>query len=65
MVRYDLDRNGKVLSQEPIDFVSGWLSSDKKNVYGRPVDLKFGPDGALYISDDAAGLIYKIQNSNF
>ena len=62
VVRYDLDRNGKVLSQGPIDFVSGWLSSDKKNVYGRPVDLKFGPDGALYISDDVAGLIYKIQN---
>ena len=26
----------------------------------RPTDLKFGPDGALYVSDDYAGIIYKI-----
>jgi len=61
IVRYDLDKNGSVLSQESVDFVSGWLSQDKKNVYGRPVDLKFGPDGVLYISDDAAGIIYKLE----
>jgi len=64
VVRYDLDKNGKVLSQAPIDFISGWLSPDKKSVYGRPVDLKFGPDGALYISDDSAGLIYRINPIN-
>ncbi len=63
VVRYDLDKNGKVLSQEPIAFISGWLSNNKKDVYGRPVDLKFGPDGALYISDDAAGIIYKITSN--
>ncbi len=62
IVRYDLDANGKVLSQEPVDFVSGWLSGNKKDVYGRPVDLKFGPDGALYISDDATGLIYQVNH---
>ncbi|MBI2674270.1 MAG: PQQ-dependent sugar dehydrogenase [Candidatus Yanofskybacteria bacterium] len=62
IVRYDLDKNGRVLSQEPVDFVSGWLGENKKEVYGRPVDLKFGPDGALYVSDDAAGVIYKIES---
>ena len=61
VVRYDLDKNGKVLSQEPADFITGWISENKKNVYGRPVDLKFGPEGALYISDDAGGAIYKLQ----
>ncbi len=59
VVRYDLDTNGRVLSQEPIDFVTGWLSEDGK-VFGRPVDLKFGADGILYVSDDVAGDIYKV-----
>jgi len=60
IVRYDLDLNGNVLSQKPYDFISGWLGDDGK-ISGRPVDLKFGPDSALYISDDAAGLIYRIK----
>jgi len=64
VVRYDLDKNGNVLSQEPVDFISGWLGQNKKEVYGRPVDLKFGHDGNLYISDDKAGLIYRIRPIN-
>jgi len=64
IVRYDLDANGNVLSQKPEDFISGWLDDNGK-ISGRPVDLKFGPNGALYVSDDAMGMIYKIQNSNF
>lgn len=61
IVRYDLDKNGEVLSQKSVDFISGWLSSDKKSIYGRPVDLKFDPKGDLYISDDANGIIYKVN----
>ena len=63
IVRFKVDKNGKV--SETADFITGWLSSPpaggKKNVYGRPVDLKFGSDGALFISDDEAGVIYKIE----
>ncbi len=57
VVRYHLDSQGKVLGQE--DFISGWLTS-KGEVLGRPVDLKFAPDGSLYISDDKRGVIYRI-----
>ncbi|MBI2627225.1 MAG: PQQ-dependent sugar dehydrogenase [Parcubacteria group bacterium] len=60
VVRYDLDIKGNVLSQTPFDFITGWLSEDKKNTYGRPVDLKFDNNGSLFISDDAAGVIYKV-----
>lgn len=60
VVRYDLDANGDVLSQKPKDFITGWLGTNGK-ISGRPVDLKFGPDGALYVSDDTAGIIYKIE----
>lgn len=58
IVRFKVDKNGKV--SETSDFITGWLGPDKKKVYGRPVDLKFGPDGALYISDDTAGIIYRL-----
>ena len=30
------------------------------DAWGRPVDLAVGPDGALYLSDDQAGVIYRI-----
>src|SRR3989344_3774923 len=59
VVRYDLDADGNVLSQKPNDFISGWLEGD--DVLGRPVDLKFGPNGELYISDDRAGIIYAVS----
>ena len=47
---------------EVIDFVTGWLneSSTKNGAWGRPVDVLVGPDGALYVSDDRAGLVYRI-----
>lgn len=61
IVRFIVDKNGQAAKVE--DFIIGWLSQDKKNTYGRPVDLKFGPDEALYISDDAAGLIYKVVSN--
>ena len=56
IVRFIVDKNGKVVATE--DFISGWLKDGK--ILGRPVDLKFGPDGVLYISDDTAGLVYRI-----
>ncbi|MEK7507198.1 MAG: PQQ-dependent sugar dehydrogenase [Patescibacteria group bacterium] len=59
IVRYDLDINGNVLSQEPEDFILGWLGENGK-IFGRPVDLKFGPDNSLYITDDAIGAIYRV-----
>ncbi|CAG0992600.1 hypothetical protein MTYP_02364 [Methylophilaceae bacterium] len=44
---------------EVVDFASGWL--DGKAAWGRPVDVITGPDGALYVSDDRAGLVYRIS----
>lgn len=44
------------------DFATGWLNGDQ--VMGRPVDVAVGPDGALYVSDDKAGAIYRISYKN-
>lgn len=41
------------------DFVSGWLRGYR--VTGRPVDVIVGNDGALYVSDDMRGAIYRIS----
>ncbi len=58
IVRIPLDAQGNA-DGVPVDFVSGW---DKgSSVTGRPVDLMIEPGGTLYISDDKAGLIYRMQ----
>lgn len=59
IVRYDLNNDGRVLSRDPLDFISGWLKS-KNEIFGRPVDLKFHGD-SLYITDDSAGMIYRVS----
>jgi glucose/arabinose dehydrogenase len=41
------------------DFATGWLMNTN-NALGRPVGLAIGPDGALYVSDDKGGVIYRI-----
>jgi len=51
--------NGSIVEK---DFVTGFLKDD--NVIGRPVDVTEGPDGAIYISDDFAGAIYRITYDN-
>jgi glucose/arabinose dehydrogenase len=44
----------------PVDFLTGWLDS-RGRAWGRPVGLLAGGDGALYLSDDRAGAIYRIS----
>jgi glucose/arabinose dehydrogenase len=41
-------------------FAEGWLPSNGR-AWGRPVDVIVAPDGALLVSDDAAGAIYRIS----
>ena len=57
VVRLTVD-GSKIVAEE--DFIHGWLL-DNGTAVGRPVDLIFGPkEGALYISDDKAGVIYRV-----
>ncbi len=52
-----LDAAGKSLSYT--NFAEGWLQPGGK-VLGRPVDVQVMPDGALLVSDDYAGVVYRI-----
>lgn len=49
-------RDGRPASYE--SFAEGWLDGTK--AWGRPVDVIVAPDGALLVSDDKAGAIYRI-----
>lgn len=49
-------KDGKPVSIE--DFVGGWMKGDQ--VLGRPAGLITGADGALYVSDDNKGFIYRV-----
>jgi glucose/arabinose dehydrogenase len=40
------------------DFATGWLAGNRS--WGRPVDLAVAPDGALFVSDDGLGAVYRI-----
>ena len=42
-------------------FVTGFLPDDGADADGRPAGLAVGADGALYVSDDKAGFIYRIE----
>lgn len=52
-----LDANGMAASYKP--FAEGFW--DGKVVHGRPADVLVAPDGALLVSDDHAGAIYRIS----
>ena len=52
-----LDAAGKSMGYST--FAEGWLQSDGK-VLGRPVDVQQMADGALLISDDFNGVIYRV-----
>jgi glucose/arabinose dehydrogenase len=53
LVRLD---NNRAVSYEP--FAEGWLRDGR--AWGRPVDVLVMPDGSLLVSDDQAGVIYRI-----
>ena len=50
-------KNGRPVSYAP--FAQGWLQGERN--WGRPVDVLVMPDGAMLVSDDLAGAIYRIS----
>jgi len=50
------EENGSLTGYEV--FAEGWLQGG--SAWGRPVDLEFLPDGSMLLSDDRAGVVYRI-----
>jgi glucose/arabinose dehydrogenase len=62
VVRVKLDDKGEPVGGAE-DFITGWLApgeTKKGRWMGRPVGIVFGGDGAMYLSDDAGGVIYRV-----
>ena len=56
VVRFKLDQAGNFLGAE--DFITGWLTP--QGALGRPVDILITDDGVIFISDDKAGVVYRV-----
>ncbi len=49
-------------SADPVPFMTGLVpDATKSDVYGRPVGVAVAPDGSLLVSDDGAGVVYRIS----
>jgi glucose/arabinose dehydrogenase len=61
VVRIDLNQDGSM--RNITDFVTGFLPAGGKedDAIGRPVDVRVEPGGTVYVTDDRAGAVYRIQ----
>jgi len=49
-------------SADPVPFLTGLVPDpSQKDVLGRPVGVTVAPDGALLVSDDGAGVVYRVS----
>lgn len=60
LVRMILDEQGNY--SETQDFITGWIKGN--DALGRPVDVIMTEAGVMYVSDDKAGVIYRITYGN-
>lgn len=61
IVRIPMDANGNPTG-DAVDFLTGFRKGSV--VQGRPVDLMIEPGGTLYITDDKAGVIYRMSRTS-
>jgi glucose/arabinose dehydrogenase len=59
VVALDWQPDGRIVER---DFLAGFLGDD--GVLGRPAGIAQGPDGAIFITDDYAGVIYRVVPAN-
>jgi glucose/arabinose dehydrogenase len=45
------------------DILSGFLASDEKTSYGRPVGVTIGPDSSVLIADDVGDVIWRVTGA--
>lgn len=55
-----MDNNKEVVNKAAV-FASGWLDDKTQKSWGRPVDIITLKDGSILVSDDYAGVIYRIS----
>ncbi len=53
------DARGNALGK-PVPLLTGFLSQDGKTTRGRPTWVAFAKDGALLVTDDTAGIVWRV-----
>jgi glucose/arabinose dehydrogenase len=61
VVRLLMDKDGKPTGAYQ-DFMTGFVLSQKQ-VWGRPVGVAIGQDGALYVTEDGSGTIWRVTHT--
>jgi len=56
LVRLHVDDQGQLLQSE--DFITGWLKDGQ--ALGRPVGILIRPDLTIFVTDDKAGVVYRV-----
>lgn len=59
IVRFKIDEKGSIIDPKSEDFISGFLQGNRS--LGRPVDIIFDAGGNMFITDDSAGTVYRIN----
>lgn len=54
--------DNKIVNYET--FIDGWMDEPSQETFGRPVDILMLEDGSFLISDDFAGVIYRVSYSD-
>ena len=47
----------------PREILTGFLSPDEKDSYGRPVGVVIGPDGSVLLADDVGDVIWRVTGA--
>ena len=55
--------DGAAGKAKPIDVLTGFLD-DKGAAHGRPVDVTADAKGALLVSDDVGGMVWRVTKAN-
>lgn len=55
------DKDGKVTSGLPVDVLTGFLSAEG-DARGRPADVAVDSRGALLVTDDVGGMVWRVSN---
>ncbi len=61
VVYVKFDQRGRPVNAPPVDLLTGFLAADGKTTKGRPTDVKMAKDGSLLVSDDTAGIIWRVS----
>ena len=59
VIRIPLHQTGKATGEYE-DFLTGFVI-DNKRVWGRPAGIAIGLDGSLFVTDDAAGTVWRVR----